>query len=85
MTNDEQKRLDVFALETVLRSTLHVLFVENPERERLIATIFENSVAQFSLRGAVSPENELRDYMLQRGLEWIASASPRPRSTKPEG
>jgi len=69
-------KLDFFALETLVRSMLAVTIHQDRDKERLIRELFEVSVGNFRLGGAdEETANEARDYMLQRGLEWIASSA----------
>ncbi|MBB4103577.1 hypothetical protein [Allorhizobium borbori] len=70
------ERLDFFALETLVRCILATAIHNNPEGERLIRELFEASVQNFRLGGVdAGTEKEGRDYMLQRGLEWISSSA----------
>ena len=69
-------QLDFFALETLVRTMLATHLHDKPEDKSLIVALFETSVGNFRLTGAdEETASEARDYMLQRGLEWISSSA----------
>lgn len=83
MDNDTLKRLDFFALETLVRCMLRRQLMREPSLESELVRLFESSVDGFRLTGADADKiPEFQDYMKQRGLQWIAQASP-PSDTPP--
>lgn len=84
ISSEERKRLDFFALETLVRCMLAVIIRNNPDDvERKFVKMFEAAVDDFQLAGADADKiPELRDYMKQQGLRWIASVSPDRRDQR---
>lgn len=77
ITDAEISRLDFYALETLTKSILALVINEKPEIEKQIAALFENSIYSFQFfdnPGEVKAD-AARQYMLERGHQWIAAAS----------
>ncbi|KEY04349.1 hypothetical protein IB024_01890 [Brucella sp. 6810] len=77
ITDAEIRRLDFYALETLTKSILALVISEKPEIEKQIATLFENSIYSFQFfdnPGEIKAD-AARQHMLERGHQWIASAS----------
>lgn len=83
--SDEQKltafeldRLDLFAVQTLVKCLLAKQIAQETDKSmftRKIASLYEDSVAQFVIGGASEAKDvSAREYILQAGHEMIASA-----------
>jgi hypothetical protein len=79
-------RLEVLALQTLVKCLLAKEFARNPESVESIRSLYEASIQNFDLHGQDQSRNpDARDYMIQKGLEWISSAAhPHPNPPRPQ-
>jgi hypothetical protein len=81
----ELDRLDMFVTQTLLKCMIHHALLASGEPQkaaRELASLYENSVHLFRLRGAEgAKEQAAREYMMDRGQALIAEAVERKSSS----
>lgn len=82
---EEQFRLENLALRTLVMCLLLRQIEKDNSEETAVRRLFEDSVQKFRLHGADESRSAVaRDYMLQKGLEWISSAAHPGQSNQPQ-